>query len=331
MMLRIYLHAARFSRHYSILPPHSLKPAVSNCSMSMATSVPQGAWDSHMHVCEPLRFPVSPTATYQPHKATLKEAQKNAEILGLPNLVFVQPSTYGNDNRCLLDALQSVGPKRGRGVVVFDPTEIDPKTLEKWHSLGVRGARINFKSVGKEMAQQEMLKLLESYQKAIGRMNGGWALQLFVDMSIVPQLEEFVDRHIGAKDGMKLVLDHFGSPGQLHRDLSKVRGWDAMCRVMKNGGVYVKISAPYRLSKDPEYNDLEAIAKELFMIRNGKGVVFASDWPHTRFEGLDIQPWLEKCLQWCGGDQHLVNQLFRDNARELWSVHGPTSIGVESG
>lgn len=322
-MTPVCFRATRFSRP-SILPSHVLRPAVSNRSMSMAASIPRDAWDSHMHVCEPSRFPVSPTATYKPHEATLKEARKNAEKLGLPNLVFVQPSTYGNDNRCLLDALERVGPKHGRGVVVFDPTEIDPKTLEKWHRLGVRGARVNFKSVGREMAQEEMLKLLENYQTVIGRMDdGGWALQLFVDMSIVPQLEQFVNQYIGPKGGMKLVLDHFGSPGQLHKDLSKIKGWDAMCRIMKNSGVYVKISAPYRLSKDPEYNDLEAMAKELFIIRNGKGVVFASDWPHTRFEGLDIQPWVEKCLQWCDGDQHLINQLFRDNARELWSVHDP--------
>ena len=272
-----------------------------------------------MHVTD-LKYRLSPSATYKPHEATLQQAQENATKLGLPNLVFVQPSTYGNDNRCLLHALKKVGPKHGRGVVVFDPVETRFETLLEWHRLGVRGIRVNFKSVRREMEEEEMLKLLKHYVRCINPSPLDWALQLFVDMSIVPQLERFVDEYVDLHKGVRLVLDHFGSPGQLNKDLSTIKGWDAMQRIMKNSGVFVKISAPYRLSEDPEYKDLEAMTKELFKIRNGYGVVFASDWPHTRFEGMDIQPWIEKCLEWCDGDQQLIDKLFRDNARDLWDV-----------
>jgi predicted TIM-barrel fold metal-dependent hydrolase len=64
------------------------------------------------------------------------------------------------------------------------------------------------------------------------------------------------------------------------------------------------------------------LTKELLKVRGGDGVVFASDWPHTRFEGMDIKPWVEQCLEWCGDDDVLAKKLFRDNAKVLWDVDG---------
>ena len=269
-----------------------------------------------MHVTDPKRFPISASAAYTPHSATLSEALKNASNLKIPNLVFVQPSTYGTDNACLLDALARVGPEHGRGIVVFDPTKTELSTLRKWHALGVRGVRVNLNSPGsKKYEPAALLEQLAKYVNAVRPLRT-WTLQLYIDMATIPQLESVV----AELDGVKLVLDHLGAPRELKRPLSDMRGWDGLEKLMRRPDVFVKISAPYRISEDPHYRDLERLTKEFFSIRGGDGVVFASDWPHTRFEGVDVRPWVDRCLEWCGENESMGEKLFKDNAKQLWDI-----------
>ncbi len=51
--------------------------------------------------------------------------------------------------------------------------------------------------------------------------------------------------------------------------------------------IYVKVSAPVKFMKDPEFEAIEQAAKDLCRARAGRAVMFASDLPHTRFEGMD--------------------------------------------
>jgi len=268
-----------------------------------------------MHVTDPTKFPISSSATYTPHTATLEQALENASQLSLPNLVFVQPSTYGTDNSCLLNALEHVTPARGRGVVVFDPNTIKLEQLWDWHDLGVRGVRVNLKSVGTSMEPKALLELLRQYIDTIRPLKT-WALQLFVDLSIVDHIKPIIDE----LDGVKLVIDHLGSPAEVKNCLNEMAGWESLQRMMRDEHVFVKVSAPYRISEDPQYQDLEGLTKALLDVRGGDGVVFASDWPHTRFEGVTVQPWVDRCLEWCQNDKELQSKLFRDNARALWDV-----------
>ncbi|MCJ1403863.1 hypothetical protein MMC11_007086 [Xylographa trunciseda] len=282
---------------------------------SIASSLPPGSWDSHMHVTDPTKFPISSSATYTPHAASLEQALVNASRLSLPNLVLVQPSTYGIDNSCLLDALEHMTPAHGRGVVVFDPKITTLEQLWEWHGHGVRGVRVNLKSVGTKMESMALQELLRRYMEAIRPLKT-WALQLFVDLSVADQLEPIVDE----LDGVKLVIDHLGSPAEVKDRLPDMAGWESLRRMMRNENVFVKVSAPYRISKDPQYQDLEGLTKALLDERGGDGVVFASDWPHTKFEGVNVQPWVERCLEWCQNDKEVQDKLFRDNARVLWDV-----------
>ena len=283
-------------------------------SSGSVTGIPTGAWDSHMHVIDTKRFPLLENASYKPHDATLHSAIANADRLKLPNLVFVQPSVYGTDNSCLLEALKAVGPRHGRGIVVFDPRETSLDTLQGWHTLGVRGVRLNLKSVGKKMSQDELAQTLREHADAVRPMKT-WVLQLYVDLAVSADLEPLLPEL-----GIKVVLDHYGSPPAIDVDPSQLPGWHSLIRMMQSSRTYVKISAPYRLSQDPSYKDLECLTKELLNVNGGRSVVFASDWPHTRFEGVCVESFAENCLEWCDRDETLVNNLFRDNARELWDV-----------
>lgn len=286
--------------------------------LSLAQRIPPRSWDSHMHVVEPQRYPISSSAVYKPTPHTLTEARSFYATLGIGNLVFVQPSIYGFDNSCLLDALKEVGPSRGRGVVVIDPEDTKPETLAEWHQLGVRGVRLNLKSVGKVMTGDELSRTLEKHAALIRPL--GWMVQLYISMDMISAIEQIVPTL-----GVKVCVDHFGAP-TFPTDIDydsfdpySLPGFSSLVSLLQTGQTYVKLSAPYRFSRDPHMRDISALAKELLRVAPTR-VVYSTDWPHTRFNGYDIRPFTEMCLEWCDKEPQLAERLFRLNAEELWDV-----------
>ncbi|KAL1636406.1 hypothetical protein SLS58_009825 [Diplodia intermedia] len=296
----------------------------------VAARIPPDSWDSHMHVTDP-RYPLAPTAAYTPPLHTLSSALALTDGgYTIRNLVLVQPSIYGADNSCLLSALRQLGPRHGRAVVGIDTaaTSTPPAALmHEWHALGVRGVRLNLKSVGAAPDADRLRADVAAHAAAIpAALRDSWVLQVYCSLDAVPLLERVV---VGDGDGsgsslpagVKLCIDHFGHPtlppsppppNQAPPDPYALPGFAALVRLLRAGGTWVKLSAAYRIERDARLPWLGAMAREL--------CVFATDWPHTRFEAVDVEPFVEKCLEWCGGDGKKVDRLFRGNAEELWDV-----------
>lgn len=280
--------------------------------------MPADAWDCHMHVTSP-DYPLAANAAYKPALHDIGHAMTFEKTVGIPNIVLVQPSIYGNDNSCLLDALKVIGPRHGRGVVGIDPdAPIDSETLKNWHEVGVRGVRLNLKSTNVEFTEDSLQAMLEKYAKIVKPL--GWVLELFIGMENIPVLEK-----VSGKLGVKLCIAHFGAPklppmGQRAQpfDPYGVHGFRALVSMLGRGDVWVKFSAAYRFDDDAEMRGIEAMAREL-LARAGHRVVFATDWPHTRFDGLDVRPFVERCLQWTE-EAGLTEKVFTLNARELWDI-----------
>lgn len=272
-----------------------------------------------MHGVDPSQYPLAPDAQYVPSPHTLSDALAFEATLGLRNIVLVQPSIYGNDNSCLLDALKRIGPKQGRGVVAIDPSSVTTETLEMWHGMGVRGARVNLKSTGETMEPSVFEARLRECASRIAAF--GWVLQLYVSLDMVPLLE-----HLVPQLGVKVCLDHFASPSlpsaSSPHDYNPydLPGFSSLVSLLREGSTYVKISGAYRISSDPELRDLRPLAMELLRVAGTRSLVFATDWPHTRFEGLDIRPFVEKVVEWCEGDDRLIERVFKGNAEDLWDV-----------
>ena len=112
------------------------------------------------------------------------------------------------------------------------------------------------------------------------------------------------------------------------RDLRRLLpGFQSLLALLESGETFVKLSAPYRIANSRDEDSyLEAITKELLQVRGASRVVFGTDWPHTRFEGLDICPWIERVIDWCGGNEKVVERVFKRNAEELWDVPHSTSM-----
>lgn len=282
----------------------------------MAGRIPRGAWDSHMHVVDPDNYDLAPEAVYRPSSHTLDQAMEFEKSVGINNIVLVQPSIYGNDNSCLLDALRKLGPTRGRGVVSLDPETASLIELRAWHHLGVRGVRLNIQSIGRSVDREQLETLLHQYADAVRPL--GWVVQVYVPLHLIDMLEPIIP-----KLNIRFCIDHLGHPcltDSSPRNPYDLPGFAALARLLQGDHTYVKLSAPYRISRREDLSDLEPLAREIIRLKGTSRVVFATDWPHTRFEGLDIRPWMETVLDWCGEDEFLVERLFRGNAEDLWGA-----------
>src|SRR5258706_7711980 len=105
---------------------------------------PPGGCDAHFHVFGPAgRYPYNQAdLRYAPPLAPVEDFLALSKKLGLERFVFVQPSAYGRDNRCMLDAMRKVGTNNCRGIADVDENAPDAE-LERLNKLGVRGVRIN--------------------------------------------------------------------------------------------------------------------------------------------------------------------------------------------
>lgn len=299
------------------LDPQPQSPTRQHHSLTRQPKLPPRSWDSHMHVFEPHSLD-SPAAPYHPIPSSLSQALAFESSLGLSNMVLVQPSCYGNDNSYLLSALRQLGDRRARGVVAFDPYTTSPETLQQWHRLGVRGVRINLKSVDATMDRSSFEKLLRCTADAVRALF--WVIQLYIPMDLVAWLAEFAHEL-----DVKICLDHFGAPDLSSPSIDptdpySIPGFQSLVDLLAQGKTYVKFSAPYRVSRDPTLCDLAPLALELLRVAGTTRLVFATDWPHTRFNGLHIAPFVQQCVEWCQHDPTLIERLFQGNAEDLWAV-----------
>lgn len=283
---------------------------------SLAARLPKGTWDTHMHIVDLDRFPAASKGQYTPSSHTMSDARSFFSPLGIEKMVIVQPSFYGNDNSCTLDGLKQLGPSNGRAVVQFDPETTSKQQLKEWHDLGVRGVRLNFKSVGAKLEAESLAAALHKYADAVRDL--AWVLEIYIAMEDIPLLEPIVS-DLG--DGVKICIDHFGhpSPASLStgQSVDVMPGFSALAKLLKRDNVWVKVSAAYRLDKNPKHPLIRSLAREILRLRPDR-CVFATDWPHTRFDGLDVTVYLQELLDWCEAEGVDVKRICVNNPEELF-------------
>lgn len=295
--------------------PHRRKHSKLERKRTLSSRLPEDTWDGHMHIIDPVRYPLSQDAVYTPSTHSIWDAVSFEDTVSMKNIVAVQPSIYGNDNSAIIDTLKALGPGRSRGVVVFDESTIDTATLEEWHTLGVRGVRLNLASTGKSPDIEAFRNTIERYAAIIKPFN--WMLQIYMSMDLLPALESTIKNL-----GVKVCLDHFAQPGKPSNNTTanfnpySINGFSTLIGLLEHGNTFVKFSAPYRVKLDS--HQLDAVAREILRFRKDRAV-FATDWPHTRFEGHDIKPFEEQCLEWAE-EADCVQNVFSGNAKTLWDV-----------
>lgn len=233
-----------------------------------AFEVPSGTCDCHTHIFGPAeRFPFAQDRLYTPGPASIADLSALHRALGIDRVVVVHPSCYGSDNACTVDALRQIG-SRSRGVAVIDETFSDAM-LADLHDAGVRGVRVNLESYGESSPEIAGRRLAWAAER-VARF--GWHVQTYTNLSILTALyDAILDLPV------TLVVDHFGRPAAA-QGLSQ-SGLAQFLDLLRSGKVYVKISAPYRISQVSHYPDAAPLAKAM-IAANPDRILWGSDWPH---------------------------------------------------
>jgi predicted TIM-barrel fold metal-dependent hydrolase len=236
----------------------------------LAFAVPAGACDCHTHVFgDAARFPFWRDRTYTPPEAGVADWQSIHRTLRTDRGILVQPSVYGTDNRCMLDAIGRLG-RRARGVAVIQENA-SARELDALHRAGVRGIRVNLETFGIADPAAASARL----QRALAQLaHREWHVQVFVRSSIIPALEPAV-----LKSPLPIVFDHFG--GARADGGVDDPGFQSLVRLVRSGTAYVKVSGAYRASSSgpPDYADVRPLARAL-VEANPARVLWGSDWPH---------------------------------------------------
>jgi len=228
------------------------------------------ACDCHVHVFDPERFPYAANRAYTPGKASVQALTALHKGMGFSRVVVVQPSIYGTDNACLLNAVEQLGQDRARGIAVVDLTTVTNEELARLHAGGVRGIRLNLhvSDVGLVAAREQVLAA-----QRIAHLPG-WHIQVHASMAVhVAMLDHYL------KLGQPVVLDHFAG-GVMPGPEAEVH-LQQLLKAMGSQPLYVKLSAAYRL---PPGCTADELARR-FHAAAPQQVLWGSDWPHTGGSG----------------------------------------------
>lgn len=270
--------------------------------MNTGLTLPEGACDTHLHFYDST-FPGAPAALLHPPDATPDQYRALQQQLGTDRLVVVQPTTYGLDNRCQLEAMTAFG-EAARGVMVVDETTSDEE-FRVLADAGVRGARFHMLPGG-----ALPWEMLEGVAGRIARFD--WHIQLQLNGR---ELHERHDQLVALP--VDVVIDHVGRfMPPVEPDHPSFR---ALLDLLDTGRGWVKLSAPYESSTrgPPGYDDVQPLVDALVDAAPER-LLWATNWPHPGQsdppDAADLSRLLERFLP----DPTTRRRVLVDNPAQLY-------------
>lgn len=270
------------------------------------TILPEGACDCHMHIYGTLEdYPSAPDTPFQPVPGgSIDYYMELMATLGLSRAVVVQPSAYGTDNSCTMDALRLLGD-RGRAVVVVDEKATDAE-LQTLTDSGARGLRF-FMLPGGVLTWEKLAPMTARVA------DFGWHIQLQMDGRFLHEREAEI-----MALPCSVVIDHNGKflePVDVDHP-----GFAALCRLIDAGKAWVKTSGVYETSRSgrPDYADVAVLARTL-IDRFPERCVWATNWPHPSKPGdpPDDAHLVDLFAGWCGSTARM-QRILVDNPAKLY-------------
>jgi D-galactarolactone isomerase len=265
---------------------------------------PPNACDCHMHVYSS-RFPAAPNAELRPPDASADAHRLLQKRLGTTRTIVVNPSTYGTDNSCTLDAIAQFGAG-ARGVAVVDMSVTDAE-LKRLNDLGVRGIRFNLVQSG-----ATTIDMVEPLSKRVNDL--GWHVQIHMLGDAIVENDDLFQRLPSP-----IVFDHMGHipqpAGVDHPAFALV------LKMLDRGRTWVKLSGAYMETKvgPPSFADVSKVA-QAYVKAAPERLVWASDWPHPT-EKADSKPddavLFDLLADWAP-DEAIRNRILVDNPVALY-------------
>ena len=237
---------------------------------------PPHSCDSHFHVFGTAeRYPYGADLRYKPPLAPLDDFLALSRRLGFERWVFVQPSAYGRDNSCMLDAMGEVPGCRG---IVDVHEDVPDAELAALNAAGVCGVRINVRPVmpPEPGFSATLLPRIERLDARCAEL--GWSLDFLTPGWLTEELMGTL-RRLKAN----FMLAHLGM--FLARDGVNQRGFQQLLDLLRHGEgrCWVKLTGLYRMSTTPGFTDAGPMMQALVQAAPDR-LIWGSDHPHLSFE-----------------------------------------------
>ncbi|KIW57168.1 hypothetical protein PV05_05759 [Exophiala xenobiotica] len=299
---------------------------------SAASLVPKGAWDTHIHVFDPDKFPYAAKRSYTPKAAPMSEYPSS--ITGCTGVVVVHASMQGSSPAALVDTLNKEKSMPGfklRGLATIDVDNVTDAELDALHAAGVRGARMHEMAWGhgQQKGGEQIIQKVRGLADRLARL--GWVIGIFCPLPAWAAMADFI-RSLDPR--VKIVADHFGStfPGD-----EKTPQFQTLLALIREKRLFIKISGFERLYHgNPAGIDSLTTAAKAIIEAGPDQIMFGTDWPHTQlgvtrkgksdeqrlneiegFREVDDEGHIRKVREWIPDDE-TWQKLFVTNPQRLF-------------
>lgn len=267
--------------------------------------------DSHFHVFGPAgTYPVGKDLRYVPPLADLADYQAHVAPFGITRYVFVQPSAYGRDNSCMVDAMRALDPSVRCGIVDIDENAPDA-LLAEMQALGVRGVRINVNPIKPPEPGFSATMLARIARLAARCQEIGWHLDFllpaWLTTELLPTLRDLP---------VPFSLAHMGMhQARLGPDTP---GFQALLDLLRHGRghAWIKLTGAYRISQRDDYADIAPLARALHAAAPDR-LLYGSDYPHLSFQQHSTARLFALLAEWFP-DPADVERILTDNPASLY-------------
>ncbi|MEM9872004.1 MAG: amidohydrolase family protein [Pseudomonadota bacterium] len=228
--------------------------------------LPPGAWDTHVHLLGGPEHPLSPTRAEDPPAGVRFDGwigmyRAHLDALGCSKGLIVHSILYGTDNTVTLKAVETMGQGfKGVGLL---PDNAPTRDIRHFADSNIVAVRLNYVHGG-------VLSWAGARAMAPTLADHGMHIQMLLHADL--HITELAD-DIRALP-VPLVIDHCGWPTTRAPD---TRAIDTLCALLAEGHVYVKLSAPYRLTRT--IAEAQPLMRKL-IDANPDHILWGSDWPH---------------------------------------------------
>jgi predicted TIM-barrel fold metal-dependent hydrolase len=268
------------------------------------SKLPAGATDCHSHIVGPAAaWAMVGSRKYEPEEGLVDEYINVIGQLGVERSILVQPSFYGTDNGCQIEAMRVIGRANSRGVAVVGE-DVEAGELRRLHHAGIRGVRINLMSGGLA------LQSLEPIAHKIAPFN--WHIQIFASSIAIAAIEARL-RSLP----VPVVIDHMGCP-ERGRGISQ-SGFQVLLRLLNDRVVWVKLAGAERLSVQAGgFDDVVPFAQALISAAPER-VIWGLDWPPSRYFATPPAPgdWIDLLFKYTS-DPCQLKSILVDNPAKLY-------------
>lgn len=245
-------------------------------------------WDTHCHLFDPEKFPLSPNRSYTPKAASPEEL-----LASSPGSSFLLVQASVEDGRAALLAhmedlqFKLNGDNVVRAEIIFgEDTEISEDELLRLHRAGVRVLR-GYARTSNDIAAtaDEMTRLLKGRMGEIA-LKYGWILSFQMAPAVWTLLEDFPWKR--ELPGVPVIAEHLGSVDVPLDDESQC-GLESLLRLMREDVLTVKINALHRRGLQGHESEMKKVVSQLADTAPEK-LIWGSDWPHVNTAATGLQP-----------------------------------------